>query len=239
MSLNPPLARAARSCALFAPLIWLGLAPACLVDLDDRCGDNQHYDADQASCLCDAAYALQGAECVACPEHEVGSPSGCVCEPGYTRPDPEAACEMAGGLGDECQEDADCEDPQFSHCQLPSGEEAGYCTIADCSTSEDCQGEDYACNTRQSPSFCERPPTGLGKACSSSDDCAGFEAAYCETVSAGSCVVNDCKADPGKCHGDWVCCDIGLLSQSLCIPPGELSDGQCPAGGTLVPVEEP
>src|SRR6187551_809372 len=89
--------RRARSCALFAPLISLWLAPACLVDLDDRCGENQHYDAEQVSCLCDAEYALQSGECVACPEHEVGSPGGCVCEPGFTRPEPEAACQMAAG----------------------------------------------------------------------------------------------------------------------------------------------
>jgi hypothetical protein len=35
-----------------------------------------------------------------------------------------------------------------------------------------------------------------------------------------------------------VCCDIGLLGQSLCLPPSELMDGNCPAGGTLVPTAE-
>lgn len=238
MSLTSPVARGARSCALFAPLIWLWLAPACLVDLDDRCGSHQYYDAEQVSCQCDPRYTLSEGACVACPEHELGSPSGCVCEPGFTRPEPEAACEVAGGLGDECQSDADCGDPLYPHCQPPNEEQAGYCTSADCDTSDDCQG-DYSCNARQLPSFCQRPPTGLGRACRSSEDCAGFDAGYCETVSAKSCVVNDCKRDPGKCHGDWVCCDIGLLSQSLCVPPSELQAGQCPAGGTLVPWEAP
>jgi hypothetical protein len=210
-----------------------------LVDLDDRCGSHQSYDEDQSICVCDAEYALIDGACTACGEHEVGSPDGCVCEPGYSREDAESACALAGGLGKDCESDDDCDDARYSHCQLPSqGDGAGYCTNADCSSSADCQG-DYACNDRETPSFCERPPSGLGKACSSSDDCEGNEASYCESVSAHSCVVNDCAPDPNKCHGDWVCCDIGLLSQSLCIPPSELSDGHCPAGGTLVPREAP
>jgi hypothetical protein len=240
MSPQTLLGRGVRWRTLSTTLALAWLVPACLVDLDDRCGSHQHYDSQQALCVCDAEYALQGGACVACPEHEVGSPDGCVCEPGYARPEPEAACELSGGLGAECAEDADCGDQRYPHCQLPSegSSGAGYCTNADCSSSADCQG-DYSCNDRQTPSFCERPPTGLGQACSSSDDCAGNEASYCETVSAKSCVVNDCAPDPSRCYGDWVCCDIGLLSQSLCIPPSELSDGQCPAGGTIVPREEP
>ena len=83
----------------------------------------------------------------------------------------------------------------------------------------------------------EHPPSGLGQACSLSDECAGNQASYCETVVAKSCVVNDCAPDPNRCYGDWLCCDIGLLGQSLCIPPSELEDGNCPAGGSLVPRE--
>ena len=226
--------RRARRGALITPLLLAIFVPACLVDLDDRCGDHQHYDAEQATCLCDPAYVLGAGACVPCAENEVGSPDGCVCAEGFSRKAPDAVCAQAG-LGDACQSDADCSDPSYAHCR-PDGD-SGYCTASDCEAAP-CPG-DYACNTREAPSFCERPPLGLGTACSSSDECAGFEAAYCETVVAKSCVVNDCKPDPNKCHGDWVCCDIGLLSQSLCLPPSELEDGNCPAGGTIIPREAP
>jgi hypothetical protein len=48
------------------------------------------------------------------------------------------------------------------------------------------------------------------------------------------CLKSDCKADPSVCPGDWACCDIALLGNSLCLPPAELSAGECPAGGHLI-----
>lgn len=235
MPLKHPSNPGARTFALTVP-IWLALlAPACLVDLDDRCGENQRYDAANANCVCDGAFELAGNACVPCAENEVGSSAGCVCADGFARATPDAACEPLAGLGQDCSSDTDCGDERYPHCQLESDAEVGYCTGLDCSSAEDCP-EDYGCNTRVAPSYCERPPAGLGRACSSSDECSET-APYCETVAAKSCVVNDCAPDPNRCHGDWVCCDIDLLSQSLCIPPGELEEGACPAGGTLVPRE--
>ena len=227
----------ARTCALCVPLLLGLLAPACLVDLDNRCGANQHYDAEQAICACNTDFELIGTTCVACAENETSSPDGCVCAEGFSQASPDAECEPLAGLAQDCKSDADCGDERYGYCHLESGASAGYCTAPDCTTFEDCP-TDFACNTRQTPSFCEVPPDGLGQACSSSDDCAGHTASYCETVVAKSCVVNDCAPDPNKCHGDWVCCDIALLSQSLCIPPNELEDGACPAGGTIVPRQE-
>lgn len=222
--------------------LWLGFcgavaAQGCLVDLDHRCGENQHYDDSAEVCLCDGDFAPKDDGCVRCGENEVGSADGCVCAEGFSRPSADAACEAAASLGEPCATDDDCGDG-YDHCALGEGSQDGYCTSADCTTAADCP-TDYGCNTRQSPSFCERPPQGLGTACEASADCAGFEASYCESVSAHACLVNDCAPDPDKCHGDWVCCDIGLLSQSLCIPPSELEDGNCPAGGTLVPRSQP
>lgn len=234
MSLELPIRTGARSCALAIPIFFALLAPGCLVDLDDRCGDNQRYDAQQGTCTCQAGYALVGNSCTACAENEVGSPDGCVCAEGFVRPTPEAVCEPLAGLGQECASDAECGDERYPHCRLEPAADAGYCTSIDCSSGEDCP-TDFGCNSRATPSFCEMPPSGLGKACSSSAECEGYTAQYCETVVAHSCVVNDCAPDPNKCHGDWVCCDIALLSQSLCIPPSELEDGNCPAGGSLVP----
>lgn len=234
MLLQLPKPTGARWCALGVPILAGLLLPACLVDLEDRCGKHQRYDAEQAICVCDGDYALVGNECQPCAENEVGSSDGCVCAEGFARPTPDAACEELAGLGQECGSDDACGDASYGYCRIEVPEEPGYCTATECSTSEDCP-TDYGCNTRQAPSFCERPPLGLGQACSSSDDCAGNVASYCETVVARSCVVNDCAPDPSKCHGDWLCCDIALLSQSLCIPPSELEDGNCPAGGVLVP----
>jgi len=237
MSLEATKNPKARWLALCAPLAALLLVPSCLVDLDDRCGANQHYDTDNAVCVCEGDFALQGNSCVRCPENETGAVGGCTCLPGFARPTPGAPCAELAALGQDCKSDDDCGDELYGYCHVADGDDVGYCTAADCSTAADCP-TDYGCNTRESPAFCERPPKGLGEACKSDADCEGNEAAYCETVQEHACVVNDCAADPNKCHGDWVCCDIGLLSQSLCIPPDALEDGACPVGGTLIPRTE-
>jgi hypothetical protein len=233
MSAHQQIHAGARLSALFLHLTVALLAPGCLVDLDNRCGEHQRYDAELALCVCDGDYALVGNQCEACGKNETGSAEGCVCVEGFSRATPEAACAELAGLGQDCESDADCGDPDYSYCYVADSDSPGYCTAPDCSTGADCP-TDYGCNTRQAPAFCERPPQGLGQKCSSSDDCAGNVASYCETVQEHACVVNDCKPDPNKCHGDWVCCDIGLLSQSLCVPPTALEDGACPAGGTLI-----
>lgn len=226
--------------AVLASLTVALASVSCLVDLDDRCGEHQVYDAEGARCLCEPRYVLAGATCVPCGEHEVSSSDGCVCEEGFLRPTPDAACEENVALGAPCASDTDCADPSFGHCQsAPTADGMGYCTKAGCvAGAGDCPGP-YACNTGEEPSFCERPPSGLGNECKSSSDCGSFEAGYCETVLAHSCMVNDCKADPSRCFGDWVCCDIGLLSESLCVAPSDLEDGACPGGGTLIPREAP
>lgn len=237
MSFQYPKPGHARWWALGLPLAALWLAPACLVDLDDRCGEHQTFDAEQGNCACTGDYALVNDHCEPCGEHETGSPDGCVCSEGFSRATPDAACAELAGLGQDCKSDADCGDPSYSYCHQPEATATGYCTAPGCGSAADCP-TDYGCNTRQAPAFCERPPQGLGIACTSSDDCAGNTASYCETVSAHACVVNDCKPDPTVCHGDWLCCDIGLLSESLCVPPDALEDGNCPAGGTLIPRPE-
>jgi len=233
MSPKHPRNASARLCALILPLAAAWLTPACLVDLDDRCGEHQRYDAELAHCVCSGDYALAGNQCVACGENETGSADGCVCVDGFSRATPEAACAELAGLGQGCESDAQCGDADYGYCYIETEGATGYCTAPDCSTGADCP-TDYGCNTRHSPAFCERPPQGLGQKCSSSADCEGNVASYCETVQEHACVVNDCKPDPNKCHGDWVCCDIGLLSQSLCVPPTALEDGNCPVGGTLI-----
>jgi hypothetical protein len=217
---------------------WLGavgslLLGGCLVDLDNRCGSHQKYNGDAIRCECAEGFGLVGTKCIACGENEVGSLSGCACAPGYLRASSEAPCAAQDTLGRACTKDEDCVHPDYNYCHL--GDTGGYCTSAGCTSSKECPNSiSYACNTRESPSFCERPPTGFGAQCSSDEQCAGFEASYCESASSKACLVNDCKADPDICYGDQVCCDIGLIGTSICIPPDQLANGACPAGGTLI-----
>jgi hypothetical protein len=218
--------------ARWVALLFTGaVVSSCLYDPDDRCGPNQRFDG--VECVCEDGNGRVDNECVACDEHEVGNATGpCSCAEGYVRVADGAPCTEVS-MGDDCTSDNDCPGQDFGHCHLEG--DAGYCTASECTPGADeCPG-DYACNDRASPSFCERPPTGLGTPCTSSDDCAEFEASYCETVAEQACLVADCAADPSRCHGDWVCCDLAILSTSLCLPPSELdSSGACPYGGTLV-----
>jgi hypothetical protein len=164
-------------------------------------------------------------------EHYDSDQAYCACDDGYAVTGnqclPCGENEIGSADGCICKEGFDRATPDAACTEL--GDVQRSCeTAADCPTN-------YGCDTRQSPALCVAPPDGLGLPCTSSDDCAGHTASYCETVSAHACLVNDCAPDPSKCHGDWVCCDIGLLTQSLCIPPGQLENGACPAGGSIVP----
>jgi hypothetical protein len=212
------------------PFILLLTSVSCVYDADDRCGENQVYE--DGHCACAAGFGLYEQECRSCEENEVGNPTGpCECEDGLVRAGEGEPCIEAVGMT--CSVDDDCTNSEFSHCQLE--DDSGYCTKADCTAGgDDCPGS-YACNDRSDPAFCERPPTGLGTACSSNEDCAEFEAAYCESITQQACVVEGCAADPAICHGDWVCCDITIIDASFCTPPEELENGECPGGGTLVP----
>ncbi len=209
--------------------VFLMLAGSCLVDSDHRCGAHQRLQDEQ--CVCDAGYGLTGNACVECAANEVGSLDGCACASGFGRTDPSKPCVSTASLGQACDADPDCADPADSFCASDSPR--GYCTHADCTSSAECSN-DYSCNTRNVPSFCERPPTGAGSPCQSDTDCSGFEAAYCEVVLAHACLKSGCKPDPNVCPGDWVCCDIPLIGESLCLPPGRLTGGECPGGGSLV-----
>ncbi len=222
---------------LFAILPLLGLAlanfavGACLVDVDQPCGSHQVLRGSR--CECESDYGLVGNACIKCSENEVGSLDGCQCAPGFGRSNAAVPCEPTAALGEPCTVDSDCAAPAFSYCAPVAG--GGYCTLPDCSASAECTN-DYSCNLRGSPSFCERPPVGAGVSCQSSAECVDFEASYCETVLAHACLKNDCKADPDVCPGDWVCCDVQLIGESLCLPPAELGGaGECPGGGTLIP----
>src|SRR5689334_23612167 len=84
------------------PWGWLVLGlmvPGCLVDSKNRCGPNETlFDNYLCACAEGTAYTPDG--CVPCGDHEVSSPTGCVCEPGYGRGSASDPCApIPPGLG--------------------------------------------------------------------------------------------------------------------------------------------
>lgn len=78
-------------------------------------------------------------------------------------------------------------------------------------------------------------PTGEGFDCSSEEDCAGFEADYCQRfISPYVCLVQHCATGANSCVAPYVCCDYGALeilapAEGLCIPAAN-----CVSPGTVV-----
>jgi len=205
----------------------LGLS-SCLYDSSDRCDSGQAYDAAAGLCVC-TGNTIAGVDpdtgspaCVACAEHEVASNDACVCEEGYQRPTPDAACaNVPDALGLACESDDDCTDATYDTCHvLENG--AGYCTNVGC-TAGGCSGG-YACDTVAVPTYCARPPNGAGKSCASDTDCADTEATWCDSFVSHVCYVQGCALDGNDCPGKE-CCDLavasgGLLKKTICVDPG-------------------
>jgi len=204
----------------------LGLS-SCLYDSSDRCDDGQAFDSKAGLCVCTGNTIAGTTEkgnpaCVACPEHEVASNDACVCEDGYQRPTPEAACMIVpDALGLACQSDQDCTDETYDTCHLLD-DDSGYCTNTGCAAGE-CTGG-YACDTVATPSYCARPPDGAGKSCADQEDCAGTEATFCETYVTHVCYVEGCALDGNDCPGKE-CCDLaissgGVVRKTICVDSG-------------------
>jgi hypothetical protein len=69
-----------------------------------------------------------------------------------------------------------------------------------------------------------RPPTGVGEPCDSSEDCAGTDATYCETLVSQTCVVEGCSVEANDCFVGEECCDLTAFGMpTLCVP-----EGRCP-----------
>jgi hypothetical protein len=220
------LGRAARTVACLA---LFGIAPGCY-DKNDLCGPLMEASPDGLLCNCvenatvkgntceciETAFPNKKGECELCPDGEVGTKTGCDCAPGLTRND-DGDCEGAK-IGATCASDGECT-ADFPHCELP----AGYCTKLDCADSAECGSTGYACmpvagdNTQ---TYCRRAPTGLAKACTSADDCAGTEATYCNPFTS-LCDVENCNLAANDCYDGFVCCDLSAFGtpQPICTPP--------------------
>jgi hypothetical protein len=202
------------------PILLVG----CMVDSDHPCDANEvKLNADYGGCECAPGSVLNAAKdgCTACGANEEVKQGACACKAGFARPSEGAAC-AASMQGAACSATAAC-GGEFPYCSPKS-----YCTKSGCSSDADCSVGGYYCDTTASPAYCARPPTGQGKTCSSSADCAGLEANAC---TGGACLVSGCKTT-ATCHGGWACCDFSAFGmQDVCIPPTQLSGGKCP--GTM------
>lgn len=194
----------------------------CLYDPQDRCSAGEVLAPDGFRCVCGEGFAWTAAGCVACAEDEVPGPSGCACAEGLVRSSPEAACEaVPSALGRACNPSgATCAEAPYDYCHVTTGT-AGYCTQRGCVSSGECEAG-YACNSAATPSYCERPPRGMGQACASAADCAGTDATWCDTFMTHTCIVQGCSVAAQNCFGGGSCCDLSQFGvpQPLCLPPG-------------------
>lgn len=179
-----------------------------------------------SGCVCKAGYGRKDATtpCAACGANEAtGATGACECATGFSRATADAPCTASAtsGQGVACDTvTAPCTDAVYNHCHVVTGT-AGYCTVQGCTSSAGCTGG-YMCALTASPSYCRRPPTGEGKACTSDADCAGTEATYCNVFMTQKCQVQGCTLNPNDCFTGTVCCDYTAfgVAQYQCVAEG-------------------
>jgi hypothetical protein len=212
---------------LRARAAWLVLTAAsvgaCIYDEDARCGPHMVV-SEVDACECETGYVLVGKECITCPENEHVQGAGCVCDDGFARAVEGAACSElpTSGPGADCAANA-CMGSEFSECvEAPNGDQ--YCTSRGCTESSDCP-EGFACRASAEGSYCQRTPVGMASPCEVEQDCAGYEATFCETLISHSCLVQGCSLSQNDCFEGWDCCDVTAYGMPIpiCIP-----EGNCP-----------
>jgi hypothetical protein len=148
-----------------APWAVFGLLVAgCLVDKNDKCGDNQVLANNGLRCVCAEGFIVGDTGCVPCGDHEVPDPiQGCACDVGYARSGTSGPCTElpAGvtaptGVGTPCASDADCAGFDADYCELAVSHTClvQHCTPSpnSCFTGFDC------CDFSRTPGF-ESLPT--------------------------------------------------------------------------------
>jgi hypothetical protein len=209
--------------ALILSGIIAAAASGCVLE-SNRCGPNEMIYGDIERCVCVPNAANTGTGCVLCGENEVPGANSCVCAPGFMRDAGTMACvAVPAGLGTACDATTPCADATFNHCAT-SANGSGYCTSTGCTSSADC-GNGYVCDTSGAAPYCKRPPVGAGMSCTSSADCAGTEATYCESFVSHSCLVENCSVATNNCFPGTNCCDF---SATLGIPNPICIAGTCP-----------
>ncbi|HEY6876477.1 MAG TPA: hypothetical protein VI299_00610 [Polyangiales bacterium] len=209
-------------------------AAGCLID-SDRCDVHQvKLPGDFETCVCEpnAVFNASGVGCTPCAANEVVQNGACVCAEGFTRPSAGVACQPSAA-GASCSASVPC-GSDFPYCVGESGPN-GYCSTPGCTKNADCP-VNWTCEREGSTRYCRKPVSGLGLPCETSDQCAGYDANYCEIFVAHACILQGCAVKAVECPNEWICCDLtSLFAQpiSFCIPPERTKNGSCPAG-TLV-----
>lgn len=209
---------------------------SCIVD-GSRCDAHQvELHGNFAICVCepDAVFNASGAGCTPCGENETALNGACTCKEGFARPAADAGC-VASTVGAACSAATPCSSTEYPFCVTTTAGD-GYCSREGCASNADCP-TDYTCEAGASARYCKRPLTGLGAACTSSADCAGFEASYCEAFQTHTCILQGCANGAASCPNEWACCDFSSLLGapfSICASPSTLTGGSCPNGGTRV-----
>ena len=201
--------------------VMFPLVTSCVYDAEDRCDENQIL-WEGKRCICVEGAVLTDAGCKMCGANERPVAESCECVQGYSRPTPEAACEpVPAALGAACDTaSTPCSDAVYAHCQVVSGT-TGYCTNTGCTATSGCIGG-YACDTSTAAPYCRRPPVGQGAACDTTQDCAAYEATFCESFQTHQCLVEGCSTTADTCFVGYECCDLTSLglNNTLCVPAG-------------------
>jgi hypothetical protein len=115
-----------------------------------------------------------------------------------------------------CDATTPCSDPVANYCFI-STNGSGYCAKTGCTTSKDCTAG-FFCDLTLAPSVCKRPPTGEGTPCASAQDCAQFEANYCESAVSKTCLVSPCSPSLNNCDDTHICCDFSFMNlPTICV----------------------
>ncbi len=188
----------------------------CYQGGEDRCGENQTYSGSTQTCECVEGAIVEDGACALCGENTAIVDNTCVCALGYAADETGACVEVPSGLGFDCSADSDCTNPDYSHCQ-DDVDGTNYCSAQNCSADDDCAAG-YACAVWETPSFCERPPTGMGDTCAAPEDCTG-EANLCESQALNMCITTGCDVADNDCPVGYFCCDISAFGGStICAP---------------------
>lgn len=216
-------------------LVLLSASAAGCILTNDKCDAHQvEVPGDYAICVCEenAAPNSSGAGCTPCGENEVVKDRVCTCQAGFVRASGTGIC-TASAIGASCSS-APCS-AEFPFC-YGEGTPAAYCTRRDCASNADCP-ESWSCENSAGTRYCRKAPSGLGVSCTSSPDCAAYEASYCEAFQSHTCFIQGCAVGTATCPNEWLCCDYALLVNSplsTCIPPAQAAGGVCPQGGQRV-----
>ncbi|MET0341221.1 MAG: hypothetical protein ABW252_09470 [Polyangiales bacterium] len=206
------------------------LLASCIVDDENKCGANQvESDVKHVSgCICapNAIPNADGIGCTACGANASVQNGACTCNTGFAQVTAGGAC-VASQLAAPCSATAPCAG------EYPFCTPTGYCSTSGCTSSAQCPGG-YTCDTSGATSFCRKPATGQGAACTAAgNECAANDAKFCALQGpAGTCAVSGCKTTKGRCDVGFACCDFGAFGLTdFCLSEAALSGGKCP--GTM------